>query len=338
MVTHARQHSGFSLIELLTVMVIIALVVAIVIPTLGRARDSARSTSTQSFVQRFVQAAEQFQQDHRRMPGYFTVREMGAAQNINRGLSAVQNMLLDLSGGVVTSNPAPPGTVSGVGPLDNPQTHIRVAPDMIGVPSASNKAYFTPSAKNMALLSQPDQRVSIDEHARLPELVDDYGMPLIAWVQDDAGQASVRRPEDFAAEDSRTPSRFYWASNAAILRAPATGRLKVNMSTQSLLGATGTAPSTNTMRSLRGLLGNPAYPVDVNPAVDQILPSTARGPLVVMSTGRNGVFLGIEERGAKAAAGPLDYGLNFKSRAGNVLNPRVDILAEFDDIVVAGGN
>lgn len=326
----ARQHPGFSLIELLTVMVIIALVVAIVIPTLGRARDSARSTSTQSFVQRFVQAAEQFQQDHRRLPGYFTMREMGAAQNVTRGFSAIQNMLLDLSGGVVTTGGTP-----GVGPLNNPASQIRVNRDLIGVPSASNKAYFTPSAKNLAFLSvSTGERVGVPEHEQVPELVDDYGMALIAWVQDDAGQASVRRPEDFVAEDSRTPSRFYWAANAAILSAPATGRLKIDMAAQSLIGRS----DANGLRSLRGLLGNPAYPVDANVPVDQILPSAARGPLVVMSAGRNGVFLGREERGAKSAAGPLDYGLNFKTRQGAVLNPRVDVLTDFDDIVVAGGH
>jgi len=336
MLAHTRpasQRPGFSLIELLTVMAIIALVVAIVIPTLGRARDSARSASTQSFVQRFVQAAEQFQQDHRRLPGYFTVREMGAAQNIPRGLSAVQNMLLDLSGGVVTGNP--PGVVANIGPLDDPQTHIRVDPTLIGVPSATNKAYFTPSARGLALFSNlAGERSSTAEHAALFELIDDYGMPLIAWVQDDAGQASVRQPSDFATEDSRTPSRFYWASNSAILGATQVGRMKVNMSQQSLLGGT----QAERLRSLRGLLGNPAYPVDVNVAVDAILPNASRGPIVVMSGGRNGVLLGTEERGAKAAAGPLDYGLNFKNRTGALLPSRIDLLTEFDDIVVSGGS
>lgn len=336
MPVHARQRPAFSLIELLTVMAIIALIVAIVIPTLGRARDSARSTSTQSFVQRFVQAAEQFQQDHRRVPGYFTVREMGAAHNVGRGLSAMQNMLLDLSGGVVTGTPIPPGVIQGIGPINDPQTHINVDPNLIGVPSGSNKAYFTPSAKSLAFLSPPSQRMSNQEHAQLPELVDDYGTPLIAWVQDDAGQSSVRQPTDFAAEDSRTPSRFYWASNAAILNATRVGRLQIDMSNQSLLG--GATVAADRLRTLRGLLGNPAYPVDVNVAVDAILPNASRGPIVVMSGGRNGIYLGKDERGAKSAGGILDYGLNFKPRTGPAYTTRVDVLTEFDDIVVSGGN
>ncbi|MEM8758348.1 MAG: prepilin-type N-terminal cleavage/methylation domain-containing protein, partial [Planctomycetota bacterium] len=88
--------AGFSLIELLVVIVIIAIVIGITVPAIGGARDLARASSTQATLAGLGNAISSFRADEQRLPGYFNTRQMGRADT---GLSGMQNIMLDLAGG-----------------------------------------------------------------------------------------------------------------------------------------------------------------------------------------------------------------------------------------------
>jgi type II secretory pathway pseudopilin PulG len=330
---------AFTLIELLTVMFIVIIIVAIVVPALSGARTSARSVSTRALMTNLMQSVEQFRQDNRRLPGYFTQRQMGSVQNGSRGMSAMQNMMLELAGGVVPGTSRPADAID-VGPINsgNPPAMVTVSPSLIAAAVAGRKVYYTPPAKYWVALTDANQRAGDDpNHATLPDLVDDFGTPILAWVSDEAGVSGVTQVSDFAAQDSRTPSRFYLPANAAFLRATAVGKLRRDINAQSLIG--GSVSPSDAAASLMGMLGNPASPVSTTDNVQNILAAAPRGSVVLHSGGPNGVYLGRDERGGKnSMAGVLHYGLNFKSANNDLLPQRTDVLNDFDDVLVPSSN
>ena len=109
--------SAFTIIELLTVILIITLVVAITVPPLASARKSARKAETLAQLNTMQQAVESFTTDNRRAPGYFSQIEMGDMTNQTRGFSQMQNILLDLVGGIdVQANGTAAAGSNPVGP------------------------------------------------------------------------------------------------------------------------------------------------------------------------------------------------------------------------------
>ncbi len=357
--SNQRGVGGFTLAELLVVIIIIALVVGIVLPSLGGARDAARRTSTQQLVTDFLASSAKFQTDKRRTPGYFTAREMGSAENLDRGMSAMENAILDLAAPGAVFSQAGAGRVE-VGPIA--ASAVFVDPGQL---AAGSGGYFAPPGKQF--VEQIDdgtvvqQRSTVGGHAgpsgalQMPDLVDSWGAPLLLWSQDELTIQPVRSRGNQGRNDvataqfnSASPSRFYWNTNAAFLRATHLGKRQIDQTDAergSLLGSSSVA-SDDAIESLVGLVGSPNNPRadDVMLPAAQILPASMRGKLIVHSAGRNGVYLGREERGGKAAAGRLLYGLTFKDSGGgvnkdsqgNIANN--DLINGFDDVVVAGGS
>jgi competence protein ComGC len=349
--TPIASRRAFSLIELLVVILIIMLVIAIAIPSLNGARNSARSAATRALMTQITQAAAQFERDERRMPGYFDGREMGHAENADRGFTAMHNIMLDLAGGVVTS-----GGLE-VGPM-NSRT-VRVEPKLIGANANGSKMYFVPDRKFFIEQTEQGQlETSIEAHRQLPSVVDSFGGPVLAWVQNDAGTGPVTQNDHFARVATPTAanvqqSRFYWNSNAGFLRATGTGRRSVdqtNPQTGSLLGPAASVQDRE--RSMAGILGHPSFPYrpagsNLPPAV----PGQARGTIVVHSAGADGVYFGRRDRGARQFAGGfIDYRLNFAPDPQTAVGPtnnytdkdnrptNIDVTARFDDTLVVGGN
>lgn len=342
-----QSRRGFSLIELLVVLFIIGLVVAIIVPALGAARTLARKTSSQALMSQVGQSAMQFQTDERRVPGYFTARDMGSTENATRGMSGMENMMLDLAGGIVGSTTAGP-TIVSAGPLNAVAKQVKVDTALIGVTTNSNKVYFTPPAKNyVAQLSGRGQIGDVahtgatEGDTQLKDLVDDFGQPVLAWSIDEGVSGPVTSAADFLrlASDGagNSVSRFYWNQNACFLNAPALGKLQKNQVGLSML-----TDATNRLQNLTTVLGNPSSPVDPSQPQNAIVPAAARGgKFVLQSAGADGIYCSKDDKGFKSAstaAGLLPYGANFRPASGQPYAKSIDVMTDFDDLLIGGGS
>lgn len=318
--TTSAIRRGFTLIELMVVLLILSLVLAILLPAIGGARTAARKAATMSLVKDLSTSVGAFKLDKGTNPGYFSAAQMGSAQNANRGFSAMKNIMLDLAGGITTAAASPgTGVYDSVGPTSANTVTVDVT--QMGASSGKTKAYFQPRAESFVAFTTAGQQTATAENAAIPEVVDSWGNPILAWVQDDRPSTS------FASLDSSTAAKFYWNSNAGFLKAASfgkTGKSQVytNADTPgSMIGDT--AP--NRPESLAGLLGNPAFAIpNSNPAA----PSASRGSIVFHSAGPDGVFLNTLDRGGKIGAATQRV----------AYTPGTDVLTDFDDLVFGAGN
>ncbi len=344
-----RRHSwggrgGFTIVELMVALVIIGVVLAIVLPALSGARNQARRAATQADLSRLGQASSAYQIDNRRLPGYFSPRQMAdpangensATGSSQRGFSAMQNIMLDLAGGLVPSTGASfgaGGEILEVGPVSGAGSTAYVNLSLIGSSQAVNGAtrsiYFAPDRKQFVA----DQGIvtNVDNHRRLPNMMDAFGSPILAWASDEQTRDSIP-PPPFASVQFNGPAtgaRYYWATNAAFLRSTALGAAQKSQvfasgaEEYSLIGAGRT--DLQLTDSLAGLLGNAAYPTP-----DQTHPRIGRAPLIFHSAGTDGVFLNATDRGGKGAlqssSGIIRYSVNNEP------------LNNFDDVVGTAGN
>lgn len=338
---------GFSLMELLTVLFIIVLVMGILLPVLGSARNSARKAATQSRLSDVDRASGQFLLDNRdRLPGYFSVSDMGSNDNGQRGFSAMQNILLDLAGGVTqaAAGGSDSPILGNVGPLGSAAGQVNVDTTKIGAGAATPNAgragtYLRMGADALVAQDRPGQTLGSaqDVHRRMPTLVDTWGNPILAWVEDPrAPKVTGNNRQDyvnaFAQVNSTNPARFYWNANAAHLSANLLGRAGTNQNVGgarfSLIG--GGRTDAQIQGNLVALLGSPAFPVP-NANITPSFPAQARGRIVLHSAGQDGFFLGNEDRGGKLAASSGTV-VPYTSSGG------IDALQDFDDVVIGGGN
>lgn len=370
MIVSPSTRRAFSLVELLTVIFIVVLVIAIVLPALGGARDAAKKATTSQQLTELLNSVSTFQQDSRRLPGYFSAREMGSSENMNnQGFTSMENMMLDLLGQEAVAKTKPAKWTVGTNPASGDTIQVGPVADTnkvyvnLSLLSTDKKAYYNPPAKQF--VAQYSDGTVIKQFGaagntakegdnQMPDLVDAFGNPILAWVQDDtASLRPVDAVEQFASDYDQTASnkpvaRFWWAQNAGFLKATSTGKNGVNQKTDSLLGES--ASVNDRAKTLMALLGNPNTPVQgtaTGPTAD-LLAGGPKGRVLVQSAGKDGVFLKNDGkqsgRGSLTAGGPLVYGLGLKDVAGK---PNLDsegktavfdIISGFDDLTVAGGN
>jgi prepilin-type N-terminal cleavage/methylation domain-containing protein len=296
--TAATLRRAFTLIEMLVVLLILTVVISIVVPALKHFRDAARKSATVQLMSSLSTAVSQFKMSQNRLPGYFSPRDMGSAMNNSNAFSGMENLMLDLAGGVTTdptvsgSDPCDPAqfSVIAVGPTD---TKVNVDIPRIGAAEGAPKGqvsrgYFKPDPKYFVRQCKIDQRDGVtgsnDARLAMPVIVDAWGQPILAWVQDDVPPGAP-----LVNADSSTRARFYLSSNACFAKAKTLGKLAQNQTdptTGSLLfGA-------NSDNSVAGIVGNPAFA------------NQARGPIVFHSAGSNGIYIGRSERGGKQFNGP----------------------------------
>jgi prepilin-type N-terminal cleavage/methylation domain-containing protein len=344
---------GFSLIELLVVIGIIALVIAIIVPALGGARTAAKKSATSQLLTQITDSSLQFSQDHGKMPGYFSPTEMGQATNERQGFTGMENLLLDLIGQeaiVGRSGGAGGGDTIDVGPLtggvsfNGKASNVKIDPNLLG---KGNQVYLQ-SAQDY--LQVADGQAGTQHHQDFPDIVDAFGNPVLAWMEDPRGPREPEDVEGFATEDSDDePAKFYWNSNAGWLQSRAMGKAGRDQTIDSLIADPGFADE-----SLSAVLGSPNFhlPLDLEgPEQDNIRPSASRGALVVHSAGADGVFFSVKDSGARSIGvgrpGDFKYKLNFFKSPPNDSDRRedsngkitsIDVTAGFDDMLSTAGN
>lgn len=349
---------GFSIIELLTVIFVIALILTLVIPSLSRVRSSARRSETSALMATLDRSIGSFVLDQGRAPGYFSQVDMNNSQNETRGFTQMQNILLDLVGGVAVQPNGTPETDSNpVGPKNN--ATVAFLRYKLGTGGVGNKQYFNPGKS----LPSEDEQLSdnlgvrsttVDAH-RGWDLFDPTGAPILAWVKDSTYTGQITGVNDVIRENSDNTAQraqFYYTANAAMLSQQQSGRKRVNQEARSFIG-TGTNWNARSI-SMVGLLGNPGSPGNINapatqPGLESIYPTSPRGSVVLQAAGEDGVFLSKEDRQGVAKIGviggntAIGYGYNFRSQGGTPLvnttgQPQVtDVVGGFDDIIVGSG-
>lgn len=358
--TTPANRRAFTLVELLVVIAIIAVLISLLLPALAGVRNRGRSSATQNMMNAFTNAVSSFSNDNgSRMPGYFSESQMGHSDNEGAGLSAMENVLIELGGpDVVVGNYSDYSSdVNEEGGI------IAVAPFAIGGGSGdeavvinskligSSGAYFAPDSKFLKVLDVGEGQQIVGNTSAgqqfMPDLVDAFGNPLLAWVQDTSARGSIdpnnTNPDGFLQFASRNsngnggfsgPAWFYLASNACFIGNNTVG-IGENGNNQNAFSALSTRPLSNNsqinaedrIRTLCTLLASPSYfalPPSAdgsldNAGVDEIYPARPRGALIVQSAGEDGYFLGTGDPGWRANAHTdggdfhLAFGNNYKA-------------------------
>lgn len=357
---------GFSLVELLVVVSIVVLVIAIVLPALGNARQAARMAETQTLLTDLSNAFSQFSIDNRRNPGVFSERLMGSDDNAdpNGGLTALQNAMLELAGGIVDQSDA--NTIEVYPGAGGGNAVVIVNPDLIGARASGSGAssYFAPRERYYNT-GDAGHHHGLQGNAvyreRLPTVVDAWGNPVLLWSRDPSATGRIVLPGSgspgsgevaFARENSDERALFYLNSNWGVLSSESFGSERASLRTNPPVSANasptgsmiGTGPVYSPVQRatvLTALLGSPTFPGNLsseNPS--EIFPTAARGDYVLMSAGRDGVFLNFQDRRGRGFGGGPNglprYGDMFAGvESGGDTN---DIASAFDDMVVSGGN
>lgn len=351
-----RHASAFSLVELLVVIFIIGIVIAIIVPALNLARDVARKAATDALMANLTAAASSFSSDNAgKQPGYFSAREMGSPDNATRGMTSMENIMIDLAGGLVGTGATAPAAFAGdsdlvsASPLTAATSRVWIKTSLVGSGQNNSKSYVQLNDRNY-VAQVSGKQVGVAGHTaanpddpQLKDLVDSWGNPILAWQLDEAANTNISQVTDFARVNSSNGlARFYWSSNAGFLNSTQFGKRNLDVNAKSILG--GSAADVDRQISLAGILGNPSAALDVSQNFDSILPSIGRGKVIFQSAGSDGVFLSRADRGAKLENRTenqrrLVYGLNFKNTANqantnsNGQPTSIDISQQFDDLI-----
>ena len=262
--------TGFSLVEMLMVIAIIALLISLLLPVLSNARNSAFQVRTAAMSADISNAAQRFGNDNNgRNPGYFSEAQMGSSSNWDSvgiplvGMSAMENAMLELGGTGVVLGRESDSAVAGlmnldkgiisVGPTTDINGRVVVNINMIG----AQGAYYTPEAKffKAQVHGQPEREqagnranVAGNGQMLMPDVLDGWGRPLLVWAQDpmargqilvEPGAAGIDVYEQFVQVDSDAgPAWFYLASNAAFLEAYGFDNGNINMNADPADGTT----------------------------------------------------------------------------------------------------
>ncbi len=306
--------SAFTLIEMLTVIGILAILIVIILPAMGNARKAARLTDTRAQMSAIANAMSSFEMSERHRPGYFSPRYMASAINATTyGFTGMENAMLDLIGGYSTTAqagliPIGPGGTPGVD-----QVFVDVGA-MGATKQASNgtiaRSYLAFDSKHFVAQSAPGQRIAGNQNAQLPVFIDTFGQPILAWFADEIGDSETL----FAAENNLSLASFYWATNAGFLSATKLGKLGEDQAVNSMIGTRGNAnvtidtkPFTARTASMMAMLANPAgtyrppNPMPPPPAT-LVMPTVARSSIVLQAAGPDGIYLGCGDRGGKVAS------------------------------------
>ena len=193
--THLHSRRGFTLIEILVVVGIIALLVGILLPALGKVQERARMTQTMGLMQEFAKACDAFQQESGRYPGLVPEEILANDPQI----SGTENAMLELMGGGVRKNDVDTTTYNNFStasgwkeftfkPTGQPDFFVKINVGKIGDgPSINGKQYppfFAPKANDLrptaGQVSGTSRTAELaTSTTRIPDLMDSWGNPII---------------------------------------------------------------------------------------------------------------------------------------------------------------
>jgi prepilin-type N-terminal cleavage/methylation domain-containing protein len=356
---------GFTLVELLVVVGIIALLIGLLLPALGKVVQRAKSTQTLGTMQNFAKACDAYFQEFGEYPAAVpdSVLYRGTGQDAQLPrITAMENALLALMGGYRTKTGQDadqdydnfgagvdaalvieivfPGTAGG-----EPDFRLKVVKTRIGEGPYRNgkqfSAFLAPRAREFGeALGQLDPDTGLPETDftdALPELIDAWGAP-IAFVKQQRGIGPLvpRPPGDPRGRFERDGLRAYVESTSL----GETGmdqrealQLGV-LNTQAVLNGSVGGSSARDL-TLGQLIRHPGLGIHLTTATsdaERIYSGSPKGKYFVFSAGPDGVFFSRRELGLAGTVTATDI----VSGAANPDGPRV--VEKFDDILVSGGS
>lgn len=343
--TGAGSRTAFTLFELLTVLAILAILLGLTIPVMGRARKTARIANNTTLMREIAVGCQQFRLDNAdASPSYFSARELGSSDNQTRGLSPMQSILLNLMGGIAASDSTDVNVLDNVGPTAG--RTIKVNPSKLVAGESSLRpgkgSYITLPGSNLKTFDATDNDeyprsgaagqiggTVLANHLRIPDLIDDFGSPILAWIEDER-----IRPEDataaYALENSgdstaanAPKARFYYASNQLYLSGQfyLKSALSTNYSLNQRLAAIG------------AVTGSPAFPSSNQLIGTFTQPRAARSNIILHSAGPDQIWMANDDKGGISARLSTGGAVQFPANTSNT-----DPMSDFDDIIVGVGN
>jgi prepilin-type N-terminal cleavage/methylation domain-containing protein len=355
---------GFTLVELLVVIGIIALLIGLLLPALGKVAQRAKSTQTLGTMQNFAKACEAYLQEFGEYPAAVPDEYLYAGLLPGNGdaiprITAAENALLALMGGFRVQGDPDFQTFgqdtqngSGTAMLFRDLTftgpsgdtfRIKIDQTKIGEgPYRKGKKYdsfFSPKAREFGRAAGQIYGTDFDAASDLPDLLDAWGAP-IAFVKQQRGIGPL-------VNRATTPTgglrgRFERFGMNAYVQSAVLGELAVSqvdeakgsvLNTTAAAGLSGSAARDVTFGQLirhAGMASQAATGGALNDT-ERIYAAAARGKYFLVSPGPDGVYFSKSQLGMTNPMSPADI----VSASSNPDGARV--IEKFDDVVIGGG-
>jgi len=327
---------GFTLVELLVVIGIIALLIGLLLPAIAAVSTAAKNSKTDSILTEFGKACEQFQLEHGFYPGLVPEQALAAAAAGGAAeISSTENALLHLMGGYMVDDGSPAylaatGREYDFTAWNGPRFKVLSDPALPGRPSQMGRGpvingkqyppYYSPGNDEFAIargqVGEPDFQI--------PDVLDAWGTPIIYLKRARTVGPIVGDPGDVPAPQfMRDGANSYLISTGLgeLLgnQVPGGGTVQYSMLNASGGGASQNGNFTAAEWNLMVILGHQGLMTDVS---GDIYYSQPRGEFAVISAGEDGIFFSQHE------FDPTDTDNEIPSPAA---------VKEFDDIVRMGG-
>ncbi len=196
--TQSRSVGGFTLVELLVVMGIIAVLVSILVPVVNSARRSAYAADSRNQIKNLGNAIDRYYSDFSAYPGPYSNADLASAPSgVSNGapggsgrkttgligkLSASENLTIALCGGWVSTGASPAWTFSYV-PAD-----LGKGPLTFGTPQRRMAAYIDATPQTLSIAgssldtsAQFGYNEALGVNTGVPEFIDKFpaAMPII---------------------------------------------------------------------------------------------------------------------------------------------------------------
>ncbi len=339
---------GFTLVELLVVIGIIALLIGLLLPALGKVMERARYTTTQGTMQEFAKACDAYYQEFNEYPGIVPENaleaSMGGSDQNAPLISGTENAILALMGGYRLPTDSDYASYGGT-VLTFPTTPpfvIKVDPSKIGEgPVRNGKKYdsfFSPKGREFGLAK--GQRVGGSEETSpfLPDLLDAWETPIL-YVRSARSIGPLVQTTT-----SGTPNgQFSRVGLLPYTLSTALGELGAdqtrtgNGSSYSIFNtdsAGGQSAARARDLTLGQLIRHPAQTTSLASATDaaKVDAGSPRGKYMLFAAGPDGIYFSASQ-GFGTVASPKG---DIVTASQNADGPRV--AERYDDVLIAGGS